>query len=185
MSGKSVIVLRHAKAQPVGTVPRDYDRVLNDKGRRQVRHLADLVRVARERVDAVIASSAPRALETATEIAEAMGPGTRLETDESFYGCLPERWLDALRDQPGEREAVMIVGHNPELEMVAEALGGTAVALPTCGLVKYGGLARWADIGKGPMRRERACKPAETMDGADAGDEAGLARIWEGTRDAG
>lgn len=180
MSGKNVIVLRHAKAQAVGTVPRDYDRVLADKGWRQVRHLAGLAKAAKVRVAAVVSSSAPRALETATAIAEALGPGTLLESDESFYGCHPERWLDELRGQPEERDTVMVVGHNPELEQLTAELGRSdGVVLPTCGLAKYGGLGSWADIGRSPMRLELFCAPAKTMDGADPGDEAALAKIWE------
>ncbi len=177
MGGKSVVVLRHAKAVSREPGIEDRGRTLSGKGVRQAKHLARILKAADEQLDVILASSAPRALETALTVADALGLRDSVEQDWSYYGCSPEHWVERLSMLPDETSSVMIVGHNPELEMFTLQIGDRSdVALPTCGAVKCTGLEKWSMIGHRKMQTAIVFSPSETMD--DEIPQSALADLW-------
>jgi phosphohistidine phosphatase len=185
MEGKCLIIVRHGKALPREEVLRsgapgpkaDYSRDLIEKGTRQATHLSRILAAAGQRIDLIVSSSADRALETALIVARHLGLESLVESDESFYGCSVGHWLKTLRKRPDTIGSIMVVGHNPEMEMLAMSLGaGDDLVLPTCGTIKLDGVDSWSDLGDKPMQTKVLVVPAETMD--KNLDDTELADLW-------
>lgn len=84
--------------------------------------------------DLIICSTAKRARKTVASVAKASGfdGDIRFEADLYHGGC--ESWLSLLRNLPEPNDRVMLVGHNPGLEMLLERLTGRREELPTAAL---------------------------------------------------
>ena len=114
-----VVLVRHAEAAPGKP---DELRELTPEGRRQAGALA--ARLASElRVDAVLSSPLLRARQTAEAIAGAAGLEPRPH-DLLAPGATADDVL--LASAAAEAETVVVVGHNPDCQQIAEALGASA-----------------------------------------------------------
>lgn len=109
-------LFRHAKSDWHDARARDFDRPLNERGRKGAavmgRHIVDHgVRWQR-----VLASPAVRAAQT-IEIAEAAtGASVPVEWDRRIYLASSRTLADVLREQPDHTRSLLMVGHNPGLE---------------------------------------------------------------------
>lgn len=130
-------LIRHAEAENLGgSITRDFDRPLTDRGREQSRNLATAFAARGIVVDAVAASPLLRAHQTATELLNLWMPGTRpvtcdeLATDQlkpaklsSFLVAVPPK---GSRVPSRAEKSVAAVGHMPDLGAYAEWLIGAA-----------------------------------------------------------
>ena len=108
---KTLGLLRHAKSDWDDAGLRDFDRGLNDRGRRGAaligRHIAEQGIVW----DRVIASPAERVKRTL----EASGLPLAPHFDERAYLADAATLMELLRDVGGDPASVLLVGHNPGL----------------------------------------------------------------------
>jgi len=176
MRDKTLVILRHGKAQLRDPALEDYRRTLKERGARQAEHLSEILAAAGQSFGLILSSSAPRAQETAAIIARRLGLESVLREDKRLYGCDPEDWIHELRKQWDTLESAMVVGHNPELEMLAEKASRERIELPTCGTVRLSGLESWRRLGADKMRVDLVLNPSDTM--KDDLDEAQLAALW-------
>jgi len=177
MRDKTLVIVRHGKAQLRDPAVEDYGRTLRDRGVRQAEHLAEIMAAAGQSFELVLTSSAPRAKQTAAIIARRLGIEDVVEEHDILYGCELEMWVREIRKQWDSLKSVLAVGHNPELEMLAEYAGGERVELPTCGTVKLSDLESWCRLGADKMRVDFALNPSDTM--KDDLDEEQLAALWD------
>jgi phosphohistidine phosphatase len=149
----TLILLRHSKSDWSGDQA-DLDRPLAERGRRQApqagRWLADHV----DRIDLAVVSPAARARAT-WELASAElrdRPGTR--HDEEAYAASAGELLDLVGRLDEDLDTVVLVGHNPGLEGLAEILVGDPVALPTSAIavIELDGPWQDADRATGVLR---------------------------------
>lgn len=117
---KTLTLLRHAKSSWDDTVPRDFDRPLNDKGRRAARTIGRHLRDAA--FDHVVASPARRVVETLAEVEAGLGRSLLPAWDKRLYLASPETLIDVVRDLPAIATRALLVGHNPGLEELVLAL---------------------------------------------------------------
>ena len=152
---KTLLILRHAKAQKDAPVA-DRLRALTDRGRGDAttigEHLHSLVGVP----DAFIASDARRALQTAELAAAACGFDKPLTIEPAIYGAEVAELAEIVRHLPDAAACVVIVGHNPGLQDLVDALSsgdGMIDHLPTAGLayLEHDG-KRWSDVTEGTCR---------------------------------
>ena len=115
---KRLGLLRHAKSDwdDIGT--RDFDRGLNDRGRRGARLIGKHIFEHGTEWDRLLASPAERVKRTL----EAALPDSEVEWDPRLYLASAETILDVVRDHAGGADAVMVCGHNPGLQEVLFAL---------------------------------------------------------------
>jgi phosphohistidine phosphatase len=117
-------VIRHGKAERDSASGRDEDRKLRKRGKRQAAWLAERLRDADPAPALVITSGLARALATAEPIAEACG--CALEREAVLEGGHPAAAVvDLVESREGQR-SVAIVGHNPQLSELVEALAETS-----------------------------------------------------------
>lgn len=125
-------LLRHAKSSWQQPNLSDFDRPLNDRGKRDLREMGRRLRARGASPRRIIASPAARTAATARAIADAldMQPG-QVEYDQRLYLAGPDDILELL----GERDEVelMLVGHNPGFTQLAGLLSGVSIDnMPTC-----------------------------------------------------
>lgn len=170
-----LLLLRHAKSSWDDPALDDFDRPLGPRGRRAApvmgRHLRERGLVP----DRVLCSAAARARETWARAAPELGtepPVTYLRT---LYLASPARLLSVLaRVAPGTGR-VLLVGHNPGLEGLAQRLArsGDAESLdrlsekfPTAALARITFAGPWADLARSGGTLVGFVRPKDLSSGA-------------------
>jgi phosphohistidine phosphatase len=105
-------LLRHAKSDWDDTTLRDFDRGLNDRGRRGAALIGRHIAGQGIAWDAVIASPAERVKRTL----EASGLEFAPRFDDRAYLADAATLLELLRTIDGDPASVLLVGHNPGLQ---------------------------------------------------------------------
>jgi phosphohistidine phosphatase len=115
-------VLRHAKSSWDKAGVDDFDRPLNDRGRKAARRVGHELKHRKIRFDHVIASPALRVRETLEELNDGYGKDLSVAFDEQLYGATVETLLNVVRTLPENIHAPLLVGHNPGLHEMLLAL---------------------------------------------------------------
>ena len=140
---RRLMLLRHAKTEPIEPGQRDRDRKLTKRGRADAPVIGAYMLRHGLLPDLVLASPVIRSEETWTLVAGALGKEPRVVRDERIYDASPERLIGVIRETR-EAHALLLVGHNPGFQELAvrliasgdvEARERLAEKLPTCGLV--------------------------------------------------
>ena len=113
---KTLTLLRHAKSGWDDAVARDFDRPLNDKGRRAAQTIGRHLRREGIAFDHVVASPARRVVETLAEVEAGYGRGLAPVWDKRVYLASAATLLDLIHELPADAARVLLVGHNPGLE---------------------------------------------------------------------
>jgi len=144
---KTLLILRHAKSKWDEPDVADHDRTLSQRGKREAPRMGERLRAEQLVPDLIISSTAKRARKTAKLVAEASGYEGEIRMEADLYLADPEAYLEVLREAPDACQSVMVVGHNPGLEELVEALTGEAEALPTAALAQIAlHISRWQDL---------------------------------------
>lgn len=144
---KTLLVLRHAKSSWDDSGLKDHDRPLSPRGVHDAPRMGRLIASEDLVPDAIISSTARRALATAELAAGAMPDAPEIETTRELYLALPHSYLDVLADRAGAAERVMVVGHNPGISALVTRLTGEAEEMPTGALaVVELDIDDWADV---------------------------------------
>jgi phosphohistidine phosphatase len=133
---KTLLILRHAKSSWKYDDLADHDRPLKKRGEQAAALMGELIRKHDLMPQRIISSTARRALNTAELVAEACHYEERIVATRALYGAGPEDFVEVLRTLDDTDERVMIVGHNPDLEMFLESLTGAMESLPTAALAQ-------------------------------------------------
>ena len=145
---KTLLILRHAKSswkKPVA----DHDRPLNHRGKTDAPHVGELLRDADLVPDLIVCSTALRAKKTAEVVAKHSGYSGKIELASDLYLAGPEAYRSVLRGASDAFDRVMVVGHNPGLEMFLTGLTGLVETLPTAALAHVRlEIERWRDFDK-------------------------------------
>jgi phosphohistidine phosphatase len=164
---RSVWLLRHAKAvvdPPPGGG--DHERPLSAKGRRDANALGRRLGDDGDRLgqtsppELVLSSTATRTRETAERVLADQSHPPPVTYLREIYEASPEDLVEVLRTVDDGVRSVMVVGHNPTMEMLASTLdrgtGGrrrSSRALPTCALALFAFDGAWRELALGGARR--------------------------------
>ena len=159
---KRVYLLRHAKSSWEDPELDDHDRPLAPRGRRAAKLIGAHLRRERIEVSLVLCSSARRARET-LELADAPG---EILVEEQLYGASSAALLERLRRVSDERDAVMLIGHNPAIHELAIELASepgelTAEKFPTGALAALSFEGSWPALEPGGARLDWLVKPRQ------------------------
>jgi len=149
--GKQLLIMRHAKSSWKDLGQTDFERDLNDRGRRVAPQMGQFLVDQSVVPDKVISSSANRATQTTELVTEAAGID---ESDVQFvrylYHAPADEYLDALERFDGENvERLMMVGHNPGLEELIYRLAKAHERMPTAAIAQFDlGDQDWISIRK-------------------------------------
>lgn len=109
---KTLGLLRHAKSDWDDLAKRDFDRGLNDRGRKGAALIGAHIARHGVKFDRLLASPAERVRQTLATSLPDMEP----ELDQRLYLASTDTLMDVLREKGGDADAVLVVGHNPGLQ---------------------------------------------------------------------
>jgi len=107
---------RHAKSDWHDARARDFDRPLNERGRKGASIMGRHIRDHGVRWERIVASPAVRVAQTIEIGANANGTNVSVIWDRRIYLASSATLLDLLREQEGDPKTILMVGHNPGLE---------------------------------------------------------------------
>lgn len=113
---KTLGLVRHAKSDWQDPRARDFDRPLNERGRKGAALIGKHIQSHTVRWDRMIASPAIRCAETVEIACQATDQPVTALWDRRIYLASSATLLDLLREQQGDPASILMVGHNPGLE---------------------------------------------------------------------
>lgn len=131
-------LVRHAKSSWDYTELRDFERPLNERGRRDAPIMAERARRLLGQPDRLISSPALRAITTAHVFAEAFGlQRDEIELQPKIYDATTDTLLRIVRELSDADSHVMLFGHNPGFSELANLLARCPFdEMPTCAIVQ-------------------------------------------------
>ena len=143
---KTLYLCRHAKSSWKNPDLADFDRPLNNRGKRDAPEAGKRLQATGAKPQLLISSPAKRAIKTAQEVAAQLGyPKRKISTDERVYGGDLLSVIHKIDDSHG---CVALFGHNPGLTGLAEWLTGERIGnIPTSGIcgIKFD-LPSWSQV---------------------------------------
>lgn len=133
---KSLLVIRHAKSSWSTADLLDFDRPLNERGKRDAPAVAEALLNKNVKIDTFISSPAKRAKKTAQYFCEAY---SRDKDDiilkPELYHAAPDVFLDVIKHIGNKSNTVAIFSHNPGITDFVNTLTDTRIDdMPTCGV---------------------------------------------------
>lgn len=152
-SGKYLFLVRHAKSSWKFADLQDYERPLNNRGRRDCMTMPDYLMKNYESIlpQYIISSTAVRAYETALAFSDKLNVDVQKANE--LYHATPEQMMTVLTAVPDFLcQRMMLVGHNPGLTfLVNQFLKGSGdfiENLRTCSFVAlFFQVKKWSQLG--------------------------------------
>lgn len=134
---KQLFICRHAKSSWKDARLADIDRPLNKRGKMNAPEMGKRLKRRSLKPDLIVSSPARRAIATATGIAGELGISRkRILAEDAVYNSYPAKLVKIIQRVDDAHDRVMIVGHNPEITVLANLLGGLHIDnVPTGGIV--------------------------------------------------
>lgn len=136
---KTLVIIRHAKSSWEQGIKHDFDRPLNERGRKDAPKIGAFLRQKGIKPDHIYSSPANRALSTAHLIAHEVGfPIEKIIENLDFYNFDDhlQPIIALLQQSPDTAETVFIFGHNETFTYLANHFTKNQIDhLPTCGVV--------------------------------------------------
>ena len=143
----TLILLRHAKSDWSGNEG-DHDRPLAQRGRHQAPDAGRWLAVNVASIDLAVVSTAKRARTTWDLVSGELEHPPETRHDEAAYAASVSELLGIVRHLDETRGTVVLVGHNPGIEDLAETLTGDRVPMPTSALAVIDLTSRWDGAGR-------------------------------------
>lgn len=131
---KTVLLIRHAKSDWGNPGLDDFDRPLNERGKKDAPEMAKRLVINKIKIDCFIASPAKRAAKTAKYFAEIFGKKPDdIRFEEKLYLAPPSVFFDVIAAIKDKYNSVAIFSHNNGITDFANMLTTTRVDnIPTC-----------------------------------------------------
>jgi phosphohistidine phosphatase len=161
MTARTLVLLRHAKAETPGEQP-DFERRLTKKGEADADAAGSWLADEGLRPDLVICSPATRTRQTwhgidvALAQADPEGAAPEVHYERDLYDGGRTEVIDLLRAVPDGMATVLVVGHNPVVSDVSILLrqddeDGASEGLKTCGMAVHRADGPWSETEPGSM----------------------------------
>ena len=149
VGGKTLLLVRHAKSSWDDPTLSDFDRPLNDRGKRDAPVMAHRLLDNKIKIDVFISSPAKRASRTARTFAKEY----KRKKDEiiyktELYGAGEHEFFDVIGKIDDDFDNAALFSHNPGLTDLANKLTETRIDnIPTCGVFAVRSNAKsWAEF---------------------------------------
>lgn len=169
---KTLGLFRHAKSDWDDPRARDFDRPLNGRGRKGAALMGPHIIANGPRWSRILASPAVRVTQTIELGMQAAHVNAPVRWDRRIYLATSPSLIDLLREQEGDPDTILLVGHNPGLEDVIFDLVPGDGSCPMRDVVEekfptaaYAVLeldiASWADLEDGTGRLVHLMRPRD------------------------
>ena len=161
MTARTLVLLRHAKAETPGELP-DFERRLTTRGERDADAAGFWLAGQGLRPGLVICSPATRTRQTWHGVAMGLAQSARgvaspeVHYEAGLYDGGRTEVIDLLRAVPDDTKVVLVVGHNPTMSDVSILLrpyggDGGYDTLKTAGLAVHRAEGSWSEVEPGSM----------------------------------
>jgi phosphohistidine phosphatase len=160
-------IIRHAKSDWSSPGQDDFDRPLNERGRRDGPRMAAWLAEQKDPAHWIWCSDAVRARSTADFVLDGFKAAKpELVVDHRLYLAGADRLLDVLRETPDSIESVAVVAHNPGLTDLVNLLAGEPVLdnLPTFGIAVFKVKDSWVRLRAESARLKTLMSPKQLPD---------------------
>ncbi|SRR5258706_13909926 len=133
---KHLLLVRHAKSDWSTPSSGDFDRPLNDRGKRDAPVMARRLLDKKIKIEAFISSPAKRAKRTASIFAkEYKRAKDEIVFKEELYAAAPRVFSEVINNVSDKFDSIAIFSHNPGITDFANSLTGSKIDnIPTCGI---------------------------------------------------
>ena len=146
---KTVLLVRHAKSSWDDITLSDFERPLNDRGKKNAPEMAERLLKKGIAIDAFLSSPAKRAKKTAEAFAKEYGQDKdTVILVPSLYEAQHENFLKAIEDAPDKASNIALFSHNPGITDFVNSLTEVRIDnMPTCSVfaVKVP-IRNWSDF---------------------------------------
>ncbi|PQJ10881.1 phosphohistidine phosphatase [Flavipsychrobacter stenotrophus] len=135
---RTLVMIRHAKSSWANPLQSDFDRPLNERGKREAPEMAEKLKEAGIMPDLIICSTAKRTRQTAKRISEVLGYDlANIRWEEKLYHCIPSVFEELLYEVSDKVKTVFIIAHNPGITEFVNQLSPdfSTDNMPPCGMV--------------------------------------------------
>lgn len=156
---KRLLLMRHAKSDWDHPHLADADRPLNARGQRAALAMGEWLRQQAAVPQLILVSPAIRAQETLARLLEQWLNPPECRTIEGLYPGSPQHFLGAVGQVDEATETVLLLAHNPGLEILVDMIGGRAEPFPTAAVadIRVGEVA-WAMAANAATRFVERCE---------------------------
>ncbi|MGO1117155.1 SixA phosphatase family protein [Rhodovibrionaceae bacterium A322] len=119
---RQILCLRHAKSSWNEPALSDHDRPLNGRGRAAATFMGEWMVSQNLLPDLVLCSSAERTQETWARVAAAFPKTCEVQVSRDLYLASNRALLARIRQAPDSCQRVLLIGHNPGMEMLVADL---------------------------------------------------------------
>jgi phosphohistidine phosphatase len=162
---KRLILVRHAKTEPLTDADSDFTRQLKKRGHKDARMIADHLIGKTMVPEMIISSPAHRTLQTARIMAGSFSiPESEIKEVPFIYdGFSLEELVSEIASIAGDKDSVMVVGHNPDIALMAIQFSGEKFFhFPTSATSVIGfSVSEWSQIKAGTGRADMFIYPKE------------------------
>jgi phosphohistidine phosphatase len=146
---KTLVIVRHAKAETLPLDKTDFERKLTEGGKKDAEMMASIISKQISCTDVIISSPAKRAWSTAKRFTKAFNKKEEfIIVDKNIYEASADTLIELVQNIEDNFESAMIFGHNPGLSQLAYFFtGDSSLELPTCGVVIISlDVKHWLDV---------------------------------------
>ena len=131
---RQLLVVRHAKSSWEDFSVPDFERPLNDRGKRDAPIMAQRVLDRNIIPDEIITSPAKRARKTAELFAKTLGfPKENILEEIELYEASPEAFYNVVSRAPVSASTLILFSHNPGITAFVNKLTSVSIdEMPTC-----------------------------------------------------
>ena len=133
---KTLIVVRHAKSSWDVIGQKDFDRTLNERGKRDAPEMAKRLKEKGLKIDLFVSSPAKRAKKTARHFAEAFNMDKdAIVLIDKLYEAPMEAFYETVQGLNNKYDTVALIAHNPGITAFVNTLTDVHTDnMPTCGM---------------------------------------------------
>jgi len=144
-------VIRHAKSSWNEPGARDFDRELNERGRKDAPEMADRLKRKGVMPSLIVSSTALRAKRTALAFAQILGyDADGILWKDELYEADVHTIYDVVRKIGEPYETVLMFGHNPTWTYFVNGLAEVRIDnIPTCGVAGISLNGAWENVKEG------------------------------------
>ncbi|MFJ5266426.1 SixA phosphatase family protein [Streptomyces sp. NPDC088387] len=125
---RRIVLFRHAKAD--WPQVNDHERPLAERGRLEAAEAGRRLADTGIPIDLALCSTATRTRETWKLAVQELPHRPKTVYEERIYEAAPGELIALLNETPDDAHSVLVIGHNPGIQGLAEILAGSAEAEP-------------------------------------------------------
>jgi phosphohistidine phosphatase len=147
---KTLYLARHAKSYWKDQSIPDFDRPLNNRGKRDAPFMGEVLKDKKIKIGLIISSPAKRTKKTAIEIAAKIGYLEKnILYNEELYEASSNILIKTIKKIDEKYDSVIMFGHNPGLTLLNNHISNHYIDnIPTCGIVALEFDNKWNEIDK-------------------------------------